>query len=283
VAEASNKMKRKVIEIPSVEDLLKTSEETAEYYKEWNRFYSQHGREPEDAKNVVRKPEHVMISKVWQYKDYPIVRAAVIKPSWLPYEPPQPFWNPKQNYIEIFEQFYGAGKRKIAETLHKKHYGRGKDAEIYARMYKHIFHDQRVVLEGLFMEKGRRKMPIRVNEFVSTRDVIFEDIVVNYYNLRNELLATYVTPNVILTLRDYEVLYEETLKGHPQAKDKLKQEIISRDKNYLKTIGRIPNISKESLLKKVDALQTSSKFDERLLQQLEDFFSLVDTDYPYIK
>lgn len=107
-------MIQKEIIIITIDDILKPKE-IVDYHRQWNKFLAQEGTKFEKPENVVRGSEHIMLGRIFQYKDYHIVRSVVLQTSWIPYEPSQPMWNPKQDYIEVIEQMRHAGRKKIAK------------------------------------------------------------------------------------------------------------------------------------------------------------------------
>ncbi len=150
-------MEEITLKIKTIEDIL-TPEEIVDYHRQWNIFLSQEGMKGmplEKSENVIRKPEHIMLGKVWQYKDYSITRALVLRPSWIPYDPPQPIWNPKQDYMEIIEQMRHGGRKTIARNIGYHYFARGKDPEIHGYMHKAIPLRQKISIEAIFFEMKR--------------------------------------------------------------------------------------------------------------------------------
>ncbi len=78
---------------------------------------------------------------------------------------------------------------------------------------------------------------------------------------------------MIWTLRDYENLFEQILKGNSIARKKLIRKIISQEKN-LKQIARTP----KSTAKKLIEILNFQSYGPNFLNQLHDFFSSVDLE-----
>jgi len=250
---------RKEITIKAIEDML-SPKEIGDYHKEWNNFLSLGGNIPEDYRNIVKKPEHVVIGKVWQYKDNPIYRAKVLpdRLSWIPMDPPQPIWH-EYHYWQVFEQLAQTSRKRYFEQKGKRHIGKGKTPITYTDLKEPINFSQRVSVE-LIPE-------IRIREF--DRGILtVENHYCTFYNTKDEVLGRYFV-KIIGTLRDYEVLFGELQNGEENAQERLVTKIRSQERK-LRKYGRTPKTPPEELIKQTK----QGPFDESFYIKLEDFFSL---------
>jgi len=248
-----HKKERRVIEIKTIEDLL-TLEEIQNYHKEWNLHKSREKPKPIDHREVNKiNPEHVVISDIWQYKDYPIYRAEVLQDrlSWISMDPPQPIWH-EYHYWQVFEQIAHAVRKKLVPTE------KGKTPITYIDLKKPIYFGQRISVELIPEIKTRE-----------TKDgpLTIEDHYVTFYKASGEPTGRMYV-KVIGTLRDYEILYRKLLRGEEIENQFL--DLLKRQKRKLKNIGRTPKAEYENLAEQIK----SKEYDEKLLDALKDYFSL---------
>lgn len=251
------KRERKIIEIKTIEDLL-TQEEIQDYHKEWNLWRSREKPKIIDHREVNKiYPEHVVISKVWQYKNYPIYRAEVFQDrlSWIPMDPPQPIWH-EYHYWQVFEQIAQAVRKKLVPTE------KGKTPITYIELKEPIYFGQRISVELIPEIKTRE-----------TKDgpLTIEDHYVTFYKANGKPTGRMYV-KVVGTLRDYEILYRKLVKGEEVENQLLNA--LERQKRKLEKIGRNPKIKYEDLIKKIK----SKSYDPQLLKDLKDFFSFWDLE-----
>ncbi len=253
IPEKIEQEERKIIEIKTIENLL-TPEQIQDYLKEWNLYKSREKLKPIDHNEVNKiNPDHVVISDVWQYKNYPIFRAEVLrdKLSWIPMDPPQPIWH-EYHYWQVFEQIAQAVRKKLVST------GKAKTPITYIDLKKPIYFGQRISVE-LIPEIKTRK----------TKDgpLTIEDHYATFYKASGEPTGRMYV-KIIGTLRDYEVFYIKLVRGE-KVEDQLLSLLI-RQKRKLDNIGRQPKTGFDDLIKKIK----SQEYDEKFLNELKDYFSL---------
>jgi hypothetical protein len=254
-------MMRKEITIKTIEDVL-TSEEIEDYHRRWNNFLSLEGNIPEDYGVVVKKPEHVVIGRVWQYRDLPVYRAKVLsdKLSWIPMDPPQPIWH-EHHYWQVFEQIAQASRRKYFEQKGKRHIGKVKTPVTYTDLKQPINLGQRTFVELI------PEIQIRETE---KGILTIENHSCAFYNTENEVLGRHYV-KAVGTLRDYEILFDELQRGEENAQERLISKIRNQERK-LAEYGRSPKISLGELIRQIQ----NNLYNNSLYERLEDFFSLFD-------
>jgi len=253
------KMEKIMIKTKTVGDFLEP-EEIKNYHKQWNDFLSFEGNVLEDYRNVIKNPEHVIIGRVWQYKDYHLYRAKVLpnRLSWIIMDPPQPIWH-EYHYWQAFEQIGQSLRRKYFKQINCKLVAKAKTPIVHFDLKKEINLDQRVSIEVIPEIYMRGK-----NENILT----IENNYCAFYNMKNEILGRMYV-KIFGTLRDYEILFEKMRKGESGAKEKFIIKIKSQERK-LKKVGRLPKISVTELIKHLE----TNLYDSVLYNEIKDFFSL---------
>lgn len=264
-----------------LKDIL-TPNEIADLEKSWRRFLSLPVSGEPEANCLVNKykQEHVVIGKVFQYKEFPIFRARVLTPNrfWIEHDPPQPIWHDSE-YFEVFEQICHSGRHRLSEQQNFPYKGRGYTTKCYNDMFRTINFNQRIWVENILeIEHVKRERKERLdfntkslNEHIKSYlragyELDKEKNCARFYDSKGSLMAEFFVVNYGL-IRDYELLIEELKKGENIA-DLLIEKIELQDKK-LKRIGRTPKTNVNDLTQQLK----SGIIPEA---ELHDFFSFWD-------
>jgi hypothetical protein len=248
-------IKPRIERIKTVEDFL-TPEEIECYHRQWKHESKQLSTPLKTMYINKTRPDHIVITDFWQYKDYPIYRAGVLQDrfSWISMDPPQPFWH-EYHYWQVFEQISCGVRKSLVET------GRAKTPIVYIDLKEPTWFGHKTSVE-LIPEIKRRQ----------TEDgpMTIEDHYCTFYDAKNKPHCRMFV-KIVATKRFYELDYDRLLKGDEKALDDLLKRMEIQEKR-LKKVGRTSKVNREQITN----MLKSGNYGQELLDSLYEYFSLWD-------